>query len=58
MVDRVVDDVLERLFVLALRFDEPGPEPLAEDMVATAVAVIERACVLPVEIAHAVGQVR
>ena len=58
MVDRVVEDVLQRLRVLLFRLDHAGPEPFAEDVVASAVTLVEGAGVLAVEVAHAVGEVR
>ena len=58
MVDRVVDDVVDRVVVLLLRFDHPRPEPLAEDVVPAAVPLVEGAGVLAVQVAHAVGKVR
>jgi hypothetical protein len=58
VVDRVVDDVRERRFVLVLGFDQFRPEPAAEDVVAATVSVIERPRVLAVEVAHAVGEIR
>jgi hypothetical protein len=56
-MDRVVDDVRERRFVLILGFDQVRPEPVAEHVVAATVAVIERPRVLAVEVAHAVGEI-
>jgi putative intracellular protease/amidase len=56
-MDRVVDDVLERVVVLVLRFDHPRPEPSAEDVVLAAVTFIEGTGVLAVEVAHPVGEV-
>jgi hypothetical protein len=58
VVDRVVDDVFERGLVLLLRFDHLRPEAAAEDMVAAAVPLVEGPRVLPVEVAHPVGEVR
>jgi hypothetical protein len=58
VVDRVVEDVLQRLRVLLFRLDHPGPEPFAEDVVASAVTLVEGAGVLAVEVAHAIGEVR
>jgi hypothetical protein len=58
VVERVVDDVLDRVAVLLLGLDHPRPEPLAEDMVLAAVARVEGLRVLAVQVAHAVGQVR
>jgi hypothetical protein len=57
-MDWVVEDVLERGLVLLLGLDQLRPEPAAKDMVAPAVSAIERACVLAVEVPHAVGEVR
>jgi hypothetical protein len=58
VVDGVVEDVLDRLFVLLFGLDLFRPEAAAEDVVLPAVAVIEGAGVLTVEVAHAVGEVR
>jgi len=57
-MDRVVDDIGERRFVLLLGLDEFRPEPAAEDVIAATVSTIERARVLAVEVAHAVGEIR
>jgi hypothetical protein len=58
VVDRVVEDVFQGLGVLLFRLDHSGPEPFAEDVVASAMTLVESAGVLAVEIAHAVGEVR
>jgi hypothetical protein len=58
VVDGVVEDVLDRLFVLLFGLDLFRPEAAAEDVVLPAVPVIEGAGVLTVEVAHAVGEVR
>jgi hypothetical protein len=58
MVDRIVDDVLERRLVLVLRLDQLRREAAAEDVVAAAVPLIERTCVLAIEVAHAVRKIR
>ena len=58
MVDRVVEDVLERLLVLLLGFDLLRPEALAEDVIRSPVALVEGARVLAVQVAHAVGEIR
>jgi hypothetical protein len=58
VVDGVLEDVLERLQELLLGLDLLRPESLAEDVVLPAVALVERARVLAVEVAHAVGEVR
>ncbi len=58
MVDRVVDDVLDGVVVLLLGLDHPRPEPLAEDVMLSAVALVESTGVLAVEVAHPVGEVR
>ena len=58
MVDRVVKDVVERFLVLLFGLDHFGPEASAEDMVLPAMAIVERAGVLSVQVAHAGGEVR
>jgi hypothetical protein len=58
MIHRVVEDVLEGRVVLLLGFDHPRPESLAEDVVLAPVALVERPCVLAVEVAHAIREVR
>jgi len=58
VVERVVDDVFERGFVLLLRFDQLCPEASAKDMVAAAVPFVEGARVGAVQVAHAVREVR
>ena len=58
MVDRVVEDVVERVVVLLFGFDHSGPEAAAEDMVLAAVSFVEGAGVLAVEVTHALGEVR
>jgi hypothetical protein len=57
VVDGVAEDVLERLLVLLFGLDRVGPEAPAEDMVLPAMAVVERAGVLSVQVAHAGGEV-
>jgi hypothetical protein len=56
-MERVVDDVLDRVVVLLLGLDHPRPEALAEDVVLAAVACVEGFRVLPVEVAHPVREV-
>jgi hypothetical protein len=58
VVERVVEDVLERVAVLLLGIDHSRPEALAEDVMLAAVACVEGLRVLPVQVAHPVGQVR
>jgi hypothetical protein len=58
VVDRVVEDVLERRAVLLLGVDHPGPEAAAEDMVLATVSFVEGTCVLAVEVAHPFREVR
>jgi hypothetical protein len=58
VVDRVVEDVVERVVVLLFGLDHFRPEPLAEDVVLPAMAFVEGTRILAVEIAHAVRQVR
>jgi hypothetical protein len=58
VVNRIVDDVVERRLVLLLALDHLRPEPAPEDVVAAPVSSVEGTCVLAVEVAHAVGEVR
>jgi hypothetical protein len=58
VVNRVVEDVLEGRAVLLLGLDRPRPEAAAEDVILSAMALVERPGVLPVEVAHPLGQVR
>jgi hypothetical protein len=57
-VDRVVEDVVEGVVVLLFRLDHLGPEATAEDVVPAAVPLVERARVLAIQVAHAVGEIR
>jgi hypothetical protein len=56
-MERVVDDVLDRVGVLLLGLDHRRPEPLAKDVVLAAVACVEGFRVLAVEVAHPLGEV-
>src|SRR5262249_45396387 len=58
VIDRVVKDVLEGRLILLFGLDYFRPEALAEDVVLSAMPLVEGACVLAVEVAHAVGEVR
>ena len=58
MLDGVHEDVLERLLVLLFRLDHLRPEPPAEDVILPTMTLVERAGVLSVQVAHAVGQIR
>ena len=58
MVDGVLEDVLERLVVLLFGLDHLRPEPAAEEVVLSGMAVVEGAGVLTVEVSHAVGEIR
>jgi hypothetical protein len=58
VVNRVLEDVVERLLVLLFGLDRFRPEPAAEDMVLSGVPLVEGAGVLTVQVAHAVGQIR
>ena len=58
MIHGVVEDVVERVVVLLFGLDHFRPEALAEDVVLAAVALVERAGVLSVQVAHPFGQVR
>jgi hypothetical protein len=57
-VDRIVEDVLERLLVLLFGLDHFRPEPAAEDMVLAGMSVVERARVLSVQVTHPLREVR
>jgi hypothetical protein len=57
VIERVVDDVLDRVVVLLLGLDHPRPEALAEDVVLGAVPCVEGFGVLAVEVAHPVREV-
>jgi hypothetical protein len=57
-MERIVEDVLERVLVLFLGLDHPRPEPATEHVVLAAVALVEGTGVAAVEVAHAVGEVR
>jgi hypothetical protein len=57
-MDRVVEDVVERVVVLLFGLDHLGPEATAEDVVPAAMPLVEGSCVLAVQVAHAVGEVR
>ena len=57
MVDRVVEDVVERVVVLILGLDHLRPEALAEDVVLTAMALVEGPSILAVEVSHSVREV-
>jgi hypothetical protein len=58
VVERVVEDVFDRVGVLLLRLDQFRPEAPAENVVVAPVALVEGAGVAAVEIAHPVGEVR
>jgi hypothetical protein len=58
MVDGILEDVVERVVVLVLGFDHLRPEPLPEDVVLSAMALVEGPGVLAVQVPHPVRQVR
>jgi hypothetical protein len=58
MVDGILEDVVERVVVLVLGFDHLRPEPLPEDVVLSAMALVEGPGVLAVQVAHSVREVR
>jgi hypothetical protein len=58
VVDRVVDDVVEGLLVLLLRFDDLGPVAPPEDVILAPVALVECAGVAAVQVAHPLVEVR
>jgi hypothetical protein len=58
VVERIVDDVVDRRRVLLVRFDHLRPVPAAEDVILPVVALVEGARVASVEVAHPVCEVR
>ena len=58
MVERVVDDVLDRGVVLLLRLDHLRPVAAAEDVVLASVTLVEGAGVGPVEVPHSLVEIR
>ena len=58
MVERIVDDVVDRRLVLVLGLDHPRPVPPPEDVILSLVALVEGAGVGAVQVPHPVGQVR
>jgi hypothetical protein len=58
VVEGVVDDVLDRGFVLLVRLDHLGPVAAAEDVILPLVAFVEGAGVAAVQVPHPVGEVR
>jgi hypothetical protein len=57
VMDGVFEDVLERFVVLLFGLDLFRPEAAPEDVVLAAVAIVEGAGVLTVQVAHAVREV-
>ena len=57
-MEGVVDDVLDRGFVLLVRLDHLGPVAAAEDVILPLVAFVECASVAAVQVPHPVGEVR
>ena len=58
MVGGVLDDVIDRALVLVRVLDHLRPEAAAEEVVASAMPLVELARVAAVEIPHTFGQVR
>jgi hypothetical protein len=58
VVERVVDDVVDRRRVLLVRLDHLRPVTASEDVILPLVALVEGACVASVEVAHPLGEVR
>jgi len=58
VVEGVVDDVLDRGFVLLVRLDHLGPVAAAEDVILPLVAFVEGAGIAAVQVPHPVGEVR
>ena len=58
MVERIVDDVVDRRFVLLVRLDHLRPVPVAENVVLPLVALVEGAGIAAVQVPHPFGEVR
>jgi len=58
VVDRIVEDVVQRVVVLVLGLDHLRPEALAEDVVPAAMALVEGPGVLAVQVSHPVREIR
>jgi len=58
VVERIVDDVVDRRRVLLVRLDHLRPVPAAEDVILPLVPFVEGARVASVEVAHPLGEVR
>jgi len=58
MVERIVDDVVDRRFVLLVRLDHLRPVSVAENVVLALVPLIEGTGVAAVQVPHPVGEVR
>ena len=58
VVERIVDDVVDRRLVLLVRFDHFRPVAAAEDVILPPVAFVEGAGVAAVQIPHPIGEVR
>jgi hypothetical protein len=58
VVERIVDDVVDRGLVLLVRFDQFRPVAAAEDVILPLVAFVEGAGVAAVQVPHAVREVR
>jgi len=58
MVERIVDDVVDRRFVLLVRLDHLRPVSVAENVVLALVPLVEGTGIAAVQVAHSVGEVR
>jgi hypothetical protein len=58
VVERIVDDVVDRRLVLVVRLDHPRPVAPPEDVILPLMALVEGAGVGTVQVPHPVGQVR
>jgi hypothetical protein len=58
VVERIVDDVVDRRLVLLVRFDHLRPVAPAEDVILSSVPFIEGSGVGAVQIPHPIGEIR
>jgi hypothetical protein len=58
VVERVVDDVVDRRLVLLVRLDHLRPVAATEDVILPLMPLVEGAGIAAVEVPHPVGEVR
>ena len=58
MVERIVDDVVDRRFVLLVRLDHLRPVSVAENVVLALVPLVEGTGIAAVQVPHPFGEVR